>query len=256
MGLFFQLALIVLALAATGCWISAAKHESFLDEICFGIEGIYHREIKKFKIRYVARLKFQERRIDAIYTYKLWKPTGSKDEDLEIAIPVIQKFWLRLLRHPENTLPIDQQEFLEIPGVPLIAHSNELGSAREFLNLTEIKNHIPLLGPLFKLEIHRGMLRAYYRGQSSYFSPESSQQTLTALLQLVFFYERQPSFRLTAVGANQVCPFCRENLHAHDSVFECRECGTRLHETCWKENQHCTTWGCPSTSALPANHLH
>jgi hypothetical protein len=29
----------------------------------------------------------------------------------------------------------------------------------------------------------------------------------------------------------------------------CSRCNTHLHETCWQENAHCTTWGCTSITA-------
>jgi hypothetical protein len=54
MELLFELGAIVVALAAFGGWISAANHESFLDQICEGINGSYHREIHGVRFRYMA----------------------------------------------------------------------------------------------------------------------------------------------------------------------------------------------------------
>jgi Prokaryotic RING finger family 1 len=240
MNSLLQFAAILLALAGAGAWISVAKHESFLDEICSGILTITKRRFRTVYFSYISHLKFQERNITLTFHYRPWEMVGSKNEELEITAPLIQKFWLRLLARSASE------------PEPLM-DSNQPEAAQEYLNQPEIQTHWNALGPFQKLEIHRGKLWAIYRNPGNYFTSEALQETLSTLLQLVFFYEQQSSLRLIEVPAGELCPFCRGTLDSREEpIFRCRQCGTRLHESCWRDNGHCTTWGCTSMDASPA----
>jgi hypothetical protein len=237
-------------------WISATNHESFLDEICVGIQATNERRFRGSHFHYIAKFKFQERNCSLSFGYRLWQRTGRANEEFEIAIPVIQKFWLRLLPPTDayHGSAKEPQMIVDVHGISLIGHSNQPDAATEFLNRPEMARHWKEIGPFQKLEIYRGVLRVIYLNPSACFTSESLQATLNALLQLLFFYEEQTSLRLIATAANELCPFCRGKLDgARESIFQCRECETRLHASCWRENGHCTTWGCASTTAAPAN---
>lgn len=42
-----------------------------------------------------------------------------------------------------------------------------------------------------------------------------------------------------------LCPHCGQEITASDPVTVCPACGMAHHQSCWEENQGCTTFGCP-----------
>lgn len=42
----------------------------------------------------------------------------------------------------------------------------------------------------------------------------------------------------------KICPFCKTEIKAEDTVKVCPACGIPHHEGCWEENKGCTTFGC------------
>ncbi|WP_434311247.1 zinc-ribbon domain-containing protein [Hominifimenecus sp. rT4P-3] len=42
----------------------------------------------------------------------------------------------------------------------------------------------------------------------------------------------------------KICPFCKTEIKAEDTVKVCPVCGIPHHERCWEENKGCTTSGC------------
>ncbi len=42
----------------------------------------------------------------------------------------------------------------------------------------------------------------------------------------------------------KICPFCKTEITAEDTVKVCSACGIPHHEGCWEENRGCTTFGC------------
>ena len=42
----------------------------------------------------------------------------------------------------------------------------------------------------------------------------------------------------------KICPFCKTEITAEDTVKVCPACGIPHHEGCWEENKGCTTFGC------------
>jgi hypothetical protein len=90
-----------------------------------------------------------------------------------------------------------------------------------------------------------------YRNAPAFFDRSGFQNAVKALMQLVYWYEMQAAFKITAIAASELCPYCRSRLDEQiEPVYECKQCHTRIHESCWKENRHCTTWGCDSSVVL------
>jgi len=49
--------------------------------------------------------------------------------------------------------------------------------------------------------------------------------------------------------ANKPCPFCTSPIILGDDIAVCRDCSAVLHESCWRENGGCSTYGCASSPA-------
>ena len=47
----------------------------------------------------------------------------------------------------------------------------------------------------------------------------------------------------------KICPYCKTEIKEGDAVKVCPECGIPHHESCWKENHGCTTFGCPGNGS-------
>jgi len=167
----------------------------------------------------------------------------------------LQKFWLRLLpradgQDPPGAIPVEDDLIDAFYSV----HCDQPEAGRRFLKSAEV--HTALTNsrrPLARLEIYRGWLKLEVSSEAvRSLTPEDLESTLELLLPVISVYEGQGA-PLTAVitVSEEICPFCRGILDAkRDSVVSCAECGTRLHQSCWKENGQCTTWGCKSVKSI------
>ncbi len=250
--LLAQLAVIVAILAGGGYWL-AVTNEGFLQAICEGIPGSFtinfgfRRNICRFRGRFAGRDLLVE------YRFRLLARERRLPDELEIHVPVIQKFWLRLITRSPN-FPIEEELFSEeeVPGSPFLAHSNQPEAARQFLETPEILEQMAKLGAVTRLEIYRGTLKALYQKSPDHLYRSTFQDTLEAIVRIVDVYERQLALKLIPVRVNQSCPYCRERLNPEtETVVLCSQCVTRVHQACWNENRHCTTWGCSSIVAKP-----
>jgi Prokaryotic RING finger family 1 len=199
------------------------------------------------------RGKFAGRDLLVEYRFRLF-PRGRRPQDeLEIRIPVIQKFWLRLITRSAifpNEENLSSEE--EVPGSPFLAHSNQPEAARLFLETSEIQEQTARLGAVTRLEIYRGTFRALYQKAPDRLYRSTFQDALEAIVRMVDAYERQLALKLTVVRVTELCPYCRERLNPEtETIVKCTQCLTRVHHACWNENRHCTTWGCTSTVAQP-----
>lgn len=248
--------LLALAIAATilagggGYWLAVMK-ESFLRAICEGIPGSckihlgFRRNICRFRGKFAGRDLLIE------YRFRLLARKRPQRDELEIHVPVIQKFWLRLLVRSPN-FQIEEELFSEeeVPGSEFLAHSNQPEAARQFLETTEIAEQLAKLGPISRLEIYRGTFKALYQKLPDHLYRSTFQDELEAIVRIVDAYERQLALKLITVPVNQSCPYCRERLNPDtENVVKCSQCLTRLHKGCWNDNRHCTTWGCTSVIA-------
>ncbi len=251
MEILSQLVIIVALLAAGFYWL-VVTNEAFLQAICEGISGSYHRGDGIGRRMYFFRGKFAGRNLRVEYRFRPFTRNRRQDE-LEIQIPVIQKFWMRLLTR-SIPLPAEEESFgeQEVPAGPFLAHSNQPQAAREFLETPEILEQLAKLGPVTRLEIYRGTLKALYQKASDQLYRATFQDALEAIVRMIDAYERQLSFKLNAVPATESCPYCRGRLNLQtETIVECAQCITRVHQACWNENGHCTTWGCGSSTAQP-----
>ena len=251
MDLLAQLAIAAAILACGGYWL-AVTNEGFLQAICEGIPGSFtihfgfRRNICHFRGKFAGRDLLIEHR------FRLLARERQPDE-LEIHVPVIQKFWLRLLVRSPN-FQIDEELFSEeeVSGSAFLAHSNQPEAARQFLETAEIVEQTAKLGPITRLEIYRGTLKVLYQKLPDHLYRSTFQDALEAIIRIVDAYERQLALKLIPVRVNQSCPYCRERLNPEtENVVMCSQCLTRLHKGCWNENRHCTTWGCTSVVAQP-----
>lgn len=46
------------------------------------------------------------------------------------------------------------------------------------------------------------------------------------------------------VTGTRICPFCQTEIGQNERVIYCEACGIPHHESCWRENGGCTTYGC------------
>ena len=64
---------------------------------------------------------------------------------------------------------------------------------------------------------------------------------------------------LSSLPNANICPYCSTEITSRDRVIYCEKCGIPHHESCWRENGGCTTYGCtgrigsptPGGSSLP-----
>jgi hypothetical protein len=253
MQLLFEAAIMLAATVFLFHWLATANQESFLQTICEEIPGEFYRNTVANRRSYCFNGKFQDRQILLRYSYSAfrWNPRAGSTE-LEVQVPVVQKFWLRLVpkagpQEANDNVSIDET----LEDQSFAAHSNQQQAATHFLSDPYIRQQFALLGLIRRLEIYRGSLNVRYVNAPVLMDRETFHTALKSMMQIVFFYEMQPAFKITAISASELCPYCRGRLNERiEPVFECKQCHTRLHESCWKENRHCTTWGCNSTLAV------
>ena len=255
--------------AAAACMVAAAlswkfllKHQNYMQGLCLGLS------LSRFRLQredtaiffpwrnYSCEGQYQGRLIRLNYRFRSFPeqyrlPLRLKAaEELTLQIPVIQKFWLRLV--PER-VPAGPDEEVQI-GVPVfdqdyLVHSNQPEAAREFLSIRLVQEQIRKL-PLFdRLEFHRGALLMQIPSPAKANIRRSDlEKTLDALLLLATEYMQQSqNYAIRTLNkGGVVCPYCRCSLEDNEPALNCGFCGTCLHVSCWRENGQCTTWGCSS----------
>jgi Prokaryotic RING finger family 1 len=257
--LFFE-ALAVLAVAGGySYWKRIGQNELYLRQICSGFLFGHPKKLptqsnepSRWRI-YSYEGIFQDRRVIAGYRFRSdWKGADFEDE-LEIRIPIIQKFWLRML--PQNTeeneegeIILDQQSFDRAFRI----YANQEEAATEFLQSRIIQERLQMLPlPMDRLEIYHGWLTALFlRPRERRMMRSDFESILEHLILVTVAYERQ-SYRLEIRKATPsgLCPYCRGKMEQNEAIVECVQCCTQLHQACWEENKQCTTWGCNSTEA-------
>lgn len=250
MELLAQLAIMVAVLSGVCYWL-VVTNEGFLQALCEGIPGNFTRNFGFRRNICRFRGKFAGKNILIEYRFRLFARERRLPDELEIHVPVVQKFWLRLIARSPN-FPIEEELFSEeeVPGSPYLAHSNQPEAAHQFLVTPEIVEQAARLGPVTRLEIYRGTLKALYQKVPDHLYRHTFQEALEAIIRIVDAYERQLTLKLTLVRATELCPYCRERLNPEtETIVMCSQCDTRVHQACWNENRHCTTWGCTSIVA-------
>lgn len=176
---------------------------------------------------------------------------GTREPDrreLHITIPVIQKFWLRLLA---QNFESDFREEIsiedEVFDSKFIIHSDQPQIAIEFLRRPFISNELPHFSQIKRLEFYRGHLKAVLLGRhAAELKVSEFGRIMNFLARLADDYELQASLlkMLPVQASHSICPYCRESFTRKTGLKQCGRCGALLHQDCWNENGQCTTWGC------------
>lgn len=229
-------------------------------ELCFGLNGSLQKTGDKNLLRYAG--KFKERDYTINYRYRFIRfLSESVSDELEVQVPILQKFWLRLL--PQRT-DVDNPTEIEIncPEIDerYLIHTNQPEAAREYLSTSMIQDSLRML-PIFpdRIEFYRGKVTLTISNPSRK-KPHASeiQRTMFQVVKLVLFYEQQKTeiFRIAQSSSTSVCPFCRGEMQSSvEIIVRCSVCSTLLHSSCWAENGQCTTWGCHSSANVPERRL-
>ncbi len=245
-------------------WFLQGRHSLFVRELCQRLDG------KVLKITgstfgwkvVLLEVWLRQRRILVEYRFRQFQPGPNKympgwhlNGELEIRVPLVQKFWLRLLRQQEDETPVDEL----IIGIPqldknYVIHANQVQMAENFLTRPVVLDCIIRFPfKLDRLEVYKGFLKAVIaQPYQQRIVREEFENTVQLLLDLIDVYEHQPveNFHVLQSAGDRSCPYCRGFLDsAKDSIVKCVRCGTSLHQQCWQENKQCTTWGCTSESA-------
>ena len=137
--------------------------------------------------------------------------------ELEIRIPLVQKFWLRLLQQNQDEAPIDEI-ITKIPELDkhYVIHATQEEAAIDFLKRASVHDWL-LRFPIFpdRLEIYKGFLRAVInQPYMQKIRREEFEAVVSTLLDLVDVYENQQVglFHLTEAAGSTSCPYCRESL--------------------------------------------
>ncbi|HEY4490430.1 MAG TPA: RING finger protein [Acidobacteriota bacterium] len=260
MNSLLQILFSILMIFWLSYFLLNTKFEGYLERITREMGGRYARDRKLWSRLYAKRIytfqaQLHRRHVIVRYTYLPLPSKRFRQDELEIELPVIQKFWLRIVRRSIEAESVEEistglQEFE--PGFRI--HSNQEEAARLFLANSYVRDQFRMLRGLFqKMEIYRGNLRVFYQSPLAVdFGQSDLEPAVSALCNLALFYEAQSiPLRITITRVSEFCPYCRESLQRElDRVVQCRQCGTNIHQICWEENAHCTTWGCSSTRAL------
>jgi hypothetical protein len=267
---FFVLPGLCILAASAGYlyWKFVRSNVSYAAMLCSGLLfGRQRRKMERSGRRMLSGWKAisyegiqQDRRILVEYRYR---PIFQRNrvnhftigliDELEVQIPVIQKFWLRMT--PQTTESEERGEIQidkELFDRAFRIFSNQREAAREFLQSSILQQKLRDLPiPFDRLEIHQGWLRVLFLQPREKGLRRSGFETiLDHLVLLCVAYERQSySVQVKMIEISSVCPYCREEMNQKDPIVECELCSTRLHKVCWDENRQCTTWGCDSRKA-------
>jgi hypothetical protein len=234
-------------------WASILNQEKYLETICAGLSGKFRsvgnlwEKISTRKGSYQFVGQYSQRSFIIEYFYR-WKT----DERLEVRFPVIQKFWLRFILEPAHS-PQPEEITLGIPELDVfyVIHSNQPQAAKEFLRSQIALVDLQRLKTRFdRLEIHHGWGKAeFYSPAKRGFDRGHLELVLESLARFFSNYESQSKVVVAIeISRDERCPYCRGMIaKANQRIIKCSQCGSHIHENCWKENKQCTTWGCEST---------
>src|SRR5574341_781206 len=187
------------------------QHQDVLHRFCAGLgHGSYRTEFQPGahvwrKRTYSYYGTFQGRSVTIAYTFQPGlRKSERRSNTLEIQIPVIQKFWLRLLTDYHEVPPFEEI----LTGVePLdqhfVIHSNQPEVAATFLQNDSAGGMLNVLQYLFaKLEIYRGALRLTYMGTViRELSRIDLEIILETLSRMILLYESQSAtFRVVPLA--------------------------------------------------------
>lgn len=242
--------------AAAAYWNLIFRQETNLRDLCYHLAGDYTRgRWTRGGRAYTFSGRFLGRQFVVAYRYR-WRSLLVISSELEIQLPVVQKFWLRFMFRALHRDELDSVENLPIGAAidPVyVVNSNQPEAAERFLESNAVQTAFRNFRYSFsKMEIYRGWLKVTFSHDAAKrFLPGDIEYFLDLLMPMIANYEEQMLGRTIVIAAlpSAVCPFCREELDANrDGIVACTQCQTRLHEACWKENGQCTTWGCTSVT--------
>jgi hypothetical protein len=194
---------------------------------------------------------FKNRPLRLNYLFNKEQPEQS--EILEIRIPVQQKFWLRMNRQRLQEEDADEiQTGHRWLDREYVIHTNHKEAAESFLKRYSVWQHFSKFPCTFdKLEIVNGELVVILNDPRLWKMRASHLESLLNRLHLIATdYEdnRFITMQISSPQGKSRCPYCRNPFdEVSGTAIQCSACSTRLHESCWTENQQCTTWGCRST---------
>lgn len=175
--------------------------------------------------------------------------------ELEVRVPVTQKFWFRLLPQMSEFELSDELQ-LNDPELDerFVIHSDQPEILQNVLKTPFIRDELLRLPHFHRFEVYRGWLKIVFVGpQSTGIRISEFEATVNFLLHLAGFYEAQTLAVKIApiVHLKSFCPYCRESIReSDDQVFNCVGCGTSMHLECWTDNaRQCTTWGCSANES-------
>ena len=251
-----------------GYWILEGRHRLFVRELCFRLGA---KIVQSFGSIWswktvVLRFLMRDRQVFVEYRYRNLQPKPNKGlfgwqitGELEIRIPLVQKFWLRLLQQNQDEAPGDEI-ITKIPELDkhYVIHATQEEAAIDFLKRPSVQAWL-LRFPIFpdRLEIYKGFLRAVInQPYMQRVRREEFEAVVNILLDLADVYENQQIglFHVMAATGSPSCPYCRGIFDdSSESVVKCSQCGTSIHQQCWQENGQCTTWGCSSMTVKDQN---
>jgi hypothetical protein len=250
-----------------GYWFCEGRHRLFVRELCFRYDG---KIIESFGSIWgwktlVLRFSLRNRQVFVEFRYRNLPPKNSGlfnrriDGELEIRIPLVQKFWLRLLQQNEDEAATDEI-ITKLPELDkhYVIHATQEEAAIDFLKRPSVHDWL-LRFPIFpdRLEIYKGFLRAVInQPYTQKIRREEFEAVVNILLDLADVYGNQQvaAFHVIAETGTQSCPYCRGIFDpSTESIVKCLQCGTLIHEQCWQENGQCTTWGCSSMTVKNQN---
>lgn len=251
----YAVALAVLG-AAAAYWNLIFRQETNLRDLCYHLAGEYTRSRWSRRGRaYIFSGRFLGRQFTVIYRVR-WRSLSAYSSELEIQLPVIQKFWLRFMFRALHRDEFDSMEDLPI-GAEIhpvyVVNSNQDEAAKRFLESNAVQTAFQNFRLSFsKMEIYRGWLKVTFSHDAvKAFLPGDIEYFLNLLIPMIAVYEEHTLGRTIVIAEtpSAICPYCREELKAaRHGVVACTQCQTQLHEACWKENGQCTTWGCKSVT--------
>jgi RING finger family protein len=244
-----------------GYWFLVGRHRLFVSELSFRFGGKIIESSgsiwswKTLALRFLSR----NRQVFVEYRYRNLQPKMQIHGELEIRIPLVQKFWLRLLQQNEDEAPTDEIT-TKIPELDkhYVIHATQEDAAIDFLRRPSVQAWLlrfPILPD--RLEIYKGFLRAVInQPYMQKIRREEFETIVSTLLDLADVYEDQQVglFHVIAATGSQSCPYCRGTFDPSiESIVQCSQCGTLIHQQCWQENGQCTTWGCSSMAVKNQN---
>lgn len=216
----------------------------YLRKLCYYLP---RGEFKSSRGAYTFVSTYRGRAMEIEYRYA---GTPSRLPELELKLPVTQKFWLRVV--PQIGAPDEKEEV--ILGIPEVdaryrIWSDQPEAATTFLTESRPLKTISELPEFNRLEVHRGLFKILLiHPVDSLLKRSTLEVYLGSLIELIQFYDSQTlPLRITVdMSGRTLCPYCREKFQQSDEKWTCPGCRAALHAACRQENGHCTTWGCNS----------